>query len=262
MQIQANGISVNYAVEGPEDGPVVVLSHSLAANLAMWDWQMPVLGNYRVVRYDTRGHGGTDAPAGDYTLDILADDLFGLLDAFDLDAVHYVGLSMGGMIGQAAALKDQGRFLSLALCDTSSVIPLGGKNAWIERIDAAKVGGMEPLVPSTIERWFSPGYQDTSSVEVDKIREMIRSTPVDGFCGCCHAIMGLNLTDQLSAITVPTLLIVGEDDPGTPVAAHEVIHENIDGSKLVILPDARHFSNVEQQDAFNKVLAEFLAEHA
>jgi len=219
-----------------------------------------VLGDYRVVRYDTRGHGGTDAPAGEYTLETLAADLFGLLDALNLDAVHYIGLSMGGMIGQTAALEDQGRFLSLGLCDTSSVVPLAGKDAWTERIGVARSHGMEAVMPSTIERWFSPEYQQGASAEVDKIREMIRSTPVEGFCGCCHAIMGLNLTDRLQAITLPTLLVVGEDDPGTPVAAHEVIQQEIAGSKLVVIPGARHFSNVEQQGAFNAAITAFLAE--
>ena len=113
-------------------------------------------------------------------------------------------------------------------------------------------------MPSTIERWFSPEYQKNESGEVDKIREMIRSTPVDGFCGCCHAIMGLDLTDQLSAITLPTLLVVGEDDPGTPVSAHEVIQGEIVGSELIVLPGARHFSNVEQQSAFNEAISTFL----
>ena len=258
MRIDANGISIHYSIEGPDDGPVVVLSHSLAANLSMWDWQMPVLEDFRVVRYDTRGHGGTDAPVGEYTLEMLADDLFGFLDALNLDTVHYVGLSMGGMIGQTAALKDQSRFLSLGLCDTSSVVPLAGKEAWTERINVARAEGMEAVMPSTIERWFSPEYQKSESGEVDKIREMIRSTPVDGFCGCCHAIMGLDLTDQLSVITLPTLLVVGEDDPGTPVSAHEVIQGEIVGSELIVLPGARHFSNDEQQGAFNKAISIFL----
>ena len=260
MQIEANGISIHYSIAGPENGPVVVLSHSLAANLAMWDWQMPVLGDYRVIRYDTRGHGGTDAPAGEYTLETLADDLLALFDALNLDAVHYIGLSLGGMIGQTAALKNQGRFLSLSLCDTSSVIPLAGKDAWAERIGVARTDGMEAIMPSTIDRWFSPEYRQDRSAEVDKVREMIRSTPVDGFCGCCHAIMGLNLTDRLHAISVPTLLVVGEDDPGTPVAAHEVIQQKIAGSKLVVIPGARHFSNVEQHGAFNAAITAFLAE--
>jgi 3-oxoadipate enol-lactonase len=140
------------------------------------------------------------------------------------------------------------------------VVPLAGKDAWTERIGVARAQGMEAVMPSTIERWFSPEYQQDASSEVDKIREMIQSTPVDGFCGCCHAIMGLNLTDRLQAITLPTLLVVGEDDPGTPVAAHEVIQQKITGSKLVVIPGARHFSNVEQQAVFNAAITAFLAE--
>ena len=124
MQLTANGISIHYRLDGPEDGPMVTMSHSLAANLHMWEWQMPALTQrYRVLRFDTRGHGQTDAPEGDYSLDLLADDLFGLLDGLGVETTHYVGLSMGGMIGQLAALKDQSRFASLALCDTSSQVP-------------------------------------------------------------------------------------------------------------------------------------------
>lgn len=259
MQVKANGISMRYAVDGPADGPVVVMSHSLSANLTMWDWQMPVLSPYCVVRYDTRGHGGTDAPADDYTLELLADDLFALLDAIDLGPVHYVGLSMGGMIGQTAAVKDQSRFLSLSLCDTSSAVPEALRGTWKDRIEAARSSGMASLVDGTIDRWFSADYQSRSSAEVDKVRRMIRATTVEGYCGCCHAIMGLNVTDRLPSITVPTLLIVGEDDPGTPVAAHELIHRQIAGSELVVIPDALHFSNVEQQGAFNDALTGFLA---
>ena len=143
MQLTANGISIHYQIEGPEDAPVVLLSHSLAANTTMWDLQMPALTpHYRVIRYDTRGHGDTEAPDGEYTLDLLANDLFSLLDALELNQVHYIGLSMGGMIGQAAALHDASRFLSLSLCDTSSRIPPEGRSAWNDRITLARRDGM------------------------------------------------------------------------------------------------------------------------
>jgi 3-oxoadipate enol-lactonase len=262
MQVQANGISMHYTMDGPVDAPVVVLGHSLSANLGMWDSQMHALAQYRVLRYDTRGHGATEAPAADYTLALLADDLFGLLDSLGLDQVHFVGLSMGGMIGQVAAVTDQSRFLSLSLCDTTSTVPEALHSTWHERIETVRADGVESLVTSTIDRWFSTHYQVQASIEVDKIRAMIRSTAVEGYCGCCYAIMGLNITDQLPAITVPTLLIVGEDDPATPVAAHQVINQRIAGSELVVIPDALHLSNVEQRDAFNTVLCGFLARHA
>ena len=261
MRIDANGISVHYRLDGPESAPLVTMSHSLAANLDMWEWQMPALDGYRVLRYDTRGHGGTDAPSGEYTLELLADDLFALLDALEIESTHYVGLSMGGMIGQTAALKDQSRFHTLALCDTSSRIPPEVRPVWKERIATARERGMEALVDSTIERWFSPGYQARKPGEVDKVRAMIRATRVDGYCGCSAAIARLDITDRLYAIDRPVLLIVGEEDPGTPVAAHEVIRDRIEGSELVVLPGALHFSNVERQAEFNRALVGFLDRH-
>lgn len=261
MKVTANGIGIRYELDGPVAAPVVVMSHSLAANVGMWEDQMPVLSGYRVLRYDTRGHGGTDAPEGDYTLDQLADDLFALLDALAIDRVHFVGLSMGGMIGQTAALRDPSRFLSLSLCDTSSRVPGEGQALWSERMETARSQGMEALVESTIDRWFSREFRAAEPERVERVVEMVRSTPVAGYCGCCAAIRELDLTDRISAIRLPTLLIVGEDDPGTPVAAHEVIRDRIEGSRLVVIENALHFSNVEQTDIFNDALTAFLAEH-
>ena len=261
MKVIANGISINYRFDGPEAAPVVTMSHSLAANLEMWEWQMPALSGYRVLRYDTRGHGGTDAPAGDYSLETLAGDLFALLDALKIERTHYVGLSMGGMIAQTAALMDQSRFRTLALCDTSSRVPPEAQPVWNERMATARGQGMEPLVEPTIERWFSSAYRAREEAEVDKVRAMIRATKVDGYCGCCAAIARLDLTDRISAIDRPVLLIVGEEDPGTPVAAHEAIRDRIAGSELVVLPEALHFSNVECQADFNRALIGFLERH-
>ncbi len=262
MRINANGIQLNYEATGPADAPIVVMSHSLAATHAMWNPQMEALKDYRVLRYDMRGHGDSDAPDMDYSLDMLADDLFGLMDALKIDKAHYIGLSMGGMIGQTAALKDQSRFLSLALCDTSSRIPPEMRGAWDERIADARSGGMEPLVEATMARWFSAEFMENDPETSDWVRDMIRNTKVSGFCGCCRAIQGLDLTDRISAITVPTQMIVGEDDPGTPVSAHEVMHEKIEGSELVVLPNALHFANVEQKDAFNDAYTNFLGRHS
>ena len=262
MRISANGIQLNYQASGPADAPTVVMSHSLAATNAMWDPQMDVLKDYRVIRYDMRGHGESDAPDMDYSLEMLADDLLGLMDALEIDRTHYIGLSMGGMIGQTAALKDQDRFLSLSLCDTMSRVPPEMHSAWDERIANARSEGMDALVEGTMARWFSEDYMAAEPDECDKVRDMIRNTKVSGFCGCCRAIQGLDLTDRISAITVPTQMIVGEDDPGTPVAAHEVMHEKIEGSELVVIPNALHFSNVEQKHAFNDAYMAFLGKHS
>ena len=260
MKTTANGISVNYVIEGPANAPVVTMSHSLATDLSMWDPTVAALtGRFRVLRYETRGHGKTDAPKGAYTLDQLADDALALLKALGISRTHWVGLSMGGMIGQTLALKAPEVFLSLSLCDTSSRIPAEAKPLWQERIKAAESQGMEPLVQPTLERWFTEPFRKSRKDVIDKVATMIRTTPPAGYAGCCHAISALDLTDKIGAIKMPTIAIVGEDDPGTPVAAHKVIQEKIAGCRLEILKSAAHLANMEQPEAFNKALTGFLS---
>ncbi|HYE90451.1 MAG TPA: 3-oxoadipate enol-lactonase [Terriglobales bacterium] len=259
MKTTANGIAINYTIDGPDGAPPLVMSHSLATDLSMWAPTVPALKDrFRVVRYETRGHGQTDAPKGPYTLDQLADDALALIKALNLGRVHWVGLSMGGMIGQTLALKAPEALLSLSLCDTSSRIPAEAKSAWADRIKTAESQGMEPLVQPTLERWFTAPFRERRKDVVDKVATMIRTTPPAGYAGCCAAIAQLDLTEKISAIKVPTIAIVGEDDPGTPVAAHKVIHEKIAGSRLEIIPSAAHLANMEQPDAFNKALTSFL----
>jgi 3-oxoadipate enol-lactonase len=259
MKITANGISINYTLDGPVGASVVTLSHSLATTLAMWEPQLAALtARYRVLNYDTRGHGGTDAPRGAYTLDQLADDAKALLGALGIQRTHWVGLSMGGMIGQTLALKAPQLFTSLVLCDTSSRIPPEAKPLWDERIHTAETKGMDPLVEGTLSRWFTAPFKEKGGPVVETVRGMIRSTPVAGYIGCCQAISGLNFTDRISAIRVPTMIIVGEDDQGTPVAASKVMNEQIKGSELVILKSAAHLSNMEQPEAFTRALTGFL----
>jgi 3-oxoadipate enol-lactonase len=259
MNITVNGISVNYTLEGPAFGPVITMSNSLASNLSMWDPQIPVLtSRYRVLRYDTRGHGGTQAPAGPYSLDELTEDVRALLQALGINRTHFVGLSMGGMIGQIMAFKYPHMLQSVVLCDTMSRVPTEAKPMWDDRIHMAEAQGMDPLVEPTLARWFTEPFRQQGSPVLDQVRTMIRTTPPRGYAGCCHAIAALNLTEHLKAITLPTLIIVGEDDPGTPVAASRVIHEQIKGSELVILKSAAHLSNLEQPAAFNQALTAFL----
>jgi 3-oxoadipate enol-lactonase len=259
MQIKANGIRMNYALSGKKGGPVVVLSHSLCCNLLMWNPQIDALNPYfKVLRYDTRGHGATDAPSGSYTLELLAEDVVGLLDALGMDRVHFVGLSMGGMIGQCLVLNHPHRLKSLALCDTASIIPAEAQPVWQERLDKVRKKGVEALSEETMERWFTPAFLRQNPPGVKLIREQILATPAAGYIGCAEAIRRLNYLDRISAIKIPTLIMVGKDDPGTPVSASKAMHERITGSKLVVLPSARHLSNVEQTEAFNAALLEFL----
>jgi 3-oxoadipate enol-lactonase len=259
MKIKANGIHMNYQLSGKDGAPVVVLSHSLGSSLAMWDPQIKCLEpHYRVLRYDTRGHGGSDAPKGAYTLDQLGDDAIGLLDSLGIDVVHCVGLSMGGMIGQCLALNHTDRLRSLALCDTAAIIPEDAQPVWQERMDTARDKGMQALVRETLERWFTLPYLSQNSYGVELIRNQFLATPVAGYIGCSEAIRGLNYLERLSEIKIPTLIMVGEDDPGTPVAASEAMHERIPGSRLVVIPSAAHLSNIEQKEAFNSALTGFL----
>lgn len=259
MRIKANGIQLNYELTGPKDAPVVVLSHSLACSMIMWNPQLDVLEpHFRVLRYDMRGHGDSDAPEGSYTLEQLAADAIALLDALGIQSAHFVGLSIGGMIGQCLALNYADRFRSLTLCDTAPILPDEAKPLFEERKKRGRENGMEALVQETLERWFTQPYLNQKPPAVDLIRNQILATPVAGFLGCSDAILGLNYLDRLSEIKLPTLIMVGEHDPGTPVSASEAIHERIAGSKLVIFPSAAHLSNIEQAEAFNAELLDFL----
>jgi len=260
MKIRANGVEINYLVEG--EGPWITMSHSLACNLHMWDEQAAVLAkHFRVLRFDTRGHGASQAPKGAYTLEELADDLKGLLDALGVKQTHFVGLSKGGMIGQTFALKYPGILKTLVLADTTSRYPAEAAALWAERIKVAETQGMEPLVQPTLERWFTAPFRSANPGKVQRIADQIRTTPVAGYVGCSHAIPKINLSDRLREIDAPALVIVGEQDMGTPVAMAREIHESYPGSELVIIPSAAHLANVEQPGAFNAALADFLAKH-
>ncbi len=257
MKINANGIDTNYTIEG--EGQWLTMSHSLACNLHMWDEEARRLAKrYKVLRYDTRGHGASGAPSGAYSFDLLADDLRGLLQALEIQSTHFVGLSMGGMIGQTYALKYPGTFASLTLCDTTSRYPSDALGTWLERIKTIEARGMEPLVPSTLARWFTEGFRKERPEVVEKVAAMIRGTSVPGYIGCSHAIPNINLTARLKEIRCPSLVIVGKEDPSTPLAMAEEIHHALPGSKLEVIADAAHLSNLAQPEAFNRALADFL----
>jgi 3-oxoadipate enol-lactonase len=257
MKLKANGIDINYEIEG--DGPVVTFSHSLACNLGMWDEQVRALkGRYRVLRFDTRGHGQTSAPSGAYTLEQLSDDLKGLLDGLGIPATHLVGLSMGGMIGQVFALRHPAMVQSLVLCDTTSRYPAAAAPVWEERIKTVGAKGMESMVAPTLERWFTAPFRARRRDLMDRVGAMIGSTPAPGYIGCCQAIPKINVTERLREVRCPALVIVGEEDPGTPVDMARDIHAALPAAELAILSRASHLSNLEQPEEFNRVLGGFL----
>jgi len=259
MKARSNGIELHYEIHGREGAPWLVLSHSLACSVRMWDPQIEAFRErYRILAFDTRGHGASDAPPAPYTLEMLADDLKGLLDALGISGAHFCGLSMGGMIGQTIALKHPGIFASLTLADTTSRYPPEAWPAWQERIRIAEAQGMAPLVAPTLERWLTGPFRTARPDAVQRIAALIAATPVAGYVGCCHAIPRIDLTARLREIRCPVLVIVGEEDPGTPVVMAREIHDNLPGSKLVVLPRAAHLASFEQPQAFNRALAEFL----
>jgi 3-oxoadipate enol-lactonase len=257
MKLEANGIEIHYTLEG--DGPVVTLSHALGCDLSLWDDQARgVRARYRVLRFDTRGHGQSAAPAGPYTLEGLAADVHGLLTGLGIDETHFVGISMGGMIGQTFALAHPEMVRSLVLCDTTSRYPASAAAQWQERIRAVESGGMEAIVEPMLERWFTPPYRHRRPDTMARVGAMLRSTPVGGYVGCCHALPAIDVTDRLGAIRCPTLVIVGEEDAGTPVKMAREIHAALPGAALAIVRAASHLSNVEQPEEFTRVLLSFL----
>jgi 3-oxoadipate enol-lactonase len=257
MKIKTNGIEINCAIEG--DGPWLAMSHSLACNLSMWDGQAQLLAKkFKVLRFDTRGHGQSDVPPGPYTLEQMADDVHGLFAALGIRQAHWVGLSMGGMIGQTYALKYPGVLRSMVLADTAARRPPGAEQMWGERIRIAQEQGMAALVESTLARWFTEPYRNARKDVMAKIGNDIRATPAAGFAGCCHAIAKLDLLDRLREIDCPALVMVGDQDHGTPPEMARQIHANLQGSDLLIIESAAHLSNIEQPEVFNKALLGFL----
>lgn len=258
MKIAANGIELHYEITG--SGPWVTLSHSLSTDLSMWEPQVAALaGRYTVLRFDSRGHGQSSAPDGAYSLEQMAEDVIGLLDALEVERTHYVGLSMGGMIGQHLALKAPQRLSRLVLADTTSRYPTEAQAVWPERIRIASEQGMAPLVDSTLARWFTEPYRTAHPEVMVRIAGLIRATPPAGFVGCCHAIPRIDTTERLRGLRLPALVIVGSEDAGTPPAWAREIAEAIPGARLEIIPGAAHLSNIEQAATFNRLLLDFLA---
>jgi 3-oxoadipate enol-lactonase len=257
MKASVNGIEINYEVSGKEGAPWLVLSHSLACTVRMWDPQVETFKDrFRILNYDMRGHGATSAPQGPYTLDMLAEDVLGLLSFLKIKSAIYCGLSIGGMIGQTIAIRGGHPFTKMVLADTTHTQPPEAIKQWEDRINIAKSKGMAGLVDGTMERWFTEPYRKKNSPEFQKIRDLVLKTPVAGFVGCGQAIMKLNTTARLKDIKLPVLAITGEQDGAAPGTKY--IGEHIPGAKYVGIPSAAHIANVEQAEAFNRALREFL----
>jgi 3-oxoadipate enol-lactonase len=258
MKIKANGISINYQVDGPDGAPWLVLSNSLATNLAMWDDQARELSRaFRVLRYDQRGHGATEAPAGRYTFELLIADAFALMDALAIRKAHFGGLSMGGATALGLAQKHPDRLDRVIVCDSPCQSTPTSSQQWEERIVVAQEQGMDALVEPTLARWFPPEVMKANPPHLDKVRRMIRTTPVNGFIGCAAALADHNYAVAVATVTQPVLFMVGEKDAAAPPMRK--LNEALPGSRYVELPGAGHISNLDQPEAFTRAIKDFLA---
>ena len=251
-----DGCALNVEVEGPANAPVLMMSNSLGTNLHMWDDQAPALSKqFRLVRYDRRGHGKSEAPKGPYTMDRLGRDVLSIADALGVKTFNWCGLSMGGMVGQWLGANAPSRVEKLVLSNTHYFY--ADKQPWHDRIKFAQDKGLAALAPMQMERWFTKGFREKNPQAIARIAEMFVATPLGGFIGCCEAVRDMDFRQSTPTITAPTMVIVGSQDPATPPSAGEDIHKMIKGSKLVAI-DAAHLSNVEQPKAYTDALLNFL----
>ena len=258
MQSSVNGVSINFEIDGPDGAPWLVLSNSLLTNLSMWDDQVAALeSSFRILRYDQRGHGGTQATEGSYSFDLLVGDIIALLDMLGIKRTHFCGLSMGGMTALFLAQRHPERFDRIIACDCGPASTPASAQQWKERIEIAAKDGIGALVEPTVNRWFPPDFVAAKPPVLDKVRQMIRSTPIAGFTGCAQALSDYDLRPGLGGIDRRTLLIVGTKD--ATLAGIRQIKEAVPGAALVELEGAGHISNVEQPAAFTGAMRDFLA---
>jgi 3-oxoadipate enol-lactonase len=250
-------IQLHHVVEGPPDAPALVLANSLGSTLAMWEPQIDRLAaELRVVRFDLRGHGRSPVPPGPYTLTDLAEDVIALLDRLEIPRAHIAGVSLGGMIAMRLAIDVPDRVDRLVLCCTSA--KLGPPSAWDERIRIVREQGTEALADTVVGRWFTPAWAAANPDQVRRLREMIASTPDEGYAGCCAAIRDMDLEPELPRITAPTLVIAGADDPATPPDHGARIAAAIPGARMAVVPHSAHLANIEQADEVTTRILEHL----
>jgi 3-oxoadipate enol-lactonase len=252
-----DGCTIFYHLDGTSEQPVVLLANSLGTTLEMWDPQVVALsGRYRVLRYDSRGHGRSGAPAGPYAIERLGRDALALIDALELERVRFCGLSKGGMVGLWLGAHAGDRLERLVIANSSAHI--GNPDVWDQRITTVGKEGMAAIMPGVIDRWFTPRFQRESPAAVERIARMLRDCPPDGYVACCAAVRDMDQRANLAGIRVPTLVVGGTHDLATPMDHARLIAADIPGAKLVEL-DAAHLSNVERAPEFNRHVLDFLA---
>lgn len=258
QSLRVGDIDVTYRLEGRAGAPVVMLVHGLLTSHRIWDGVVQTLQNdWRVLRFDLRGHGGTTPTIGPYSMPQLAQDAVGLLDALEIARVHFIGLSLGGMLGQYLGAHHADRFTSLTLANTTCEQPAAA--TWQERIETAASRGVEPLVVGSLPRWFTQRLFRERREVVDQAEAYARRTSIAGFIGCASVVRDLSQRELLRGIRIPTLVIAGEQDSATTVAEARVLAESIPGARIRLL-DAAHQSAVECPEAFAEAWLNFQRE--
>lgn len=258
--VELNDVRLAYRLDGPSDAPVVVFCNSLSTTHRSWDLQVDALSDtFRILRFDTRGHGESSIPSGPYTTADMAADLKGLLDQLDISRpVHVVGLSLGGMVAMDFAARWPERVASLVLCATAASMA-GAEALWNRRIEATREGGTISFAAETLARWFTDDFATAQPDLYEQIRGQIAATPDDGYIAAVAAVRDVSLADAARTIEVPTFLIAADDDPATPAAGVEELGKSIPGARgFRVIGPARHLLNVEQPAAFNKALRNWL----
>jgi 3-oxoadipate enol-lactonase len=254
--ITCHGEQFDVAIDGPDDAAPLLLSNSLSCDLSMWEAQVAAWrDHFRVIRYNGRGQGTSTTPPAPYTMERLGRDAVAILDALGIARAHFCGLSMGGMVGMWLLTNAPGRIGRAVLANTSA--HMGPLSLWNDRIALARAGGMAATVEPTVTRWFGPAFHASAPDVIDRMRAMIRATPLEGYVGCCEAIRDMDQRETIRAITSPTLVLIGARDPATTPEAGRQIHQAIPGSATVTL-DTGHISAVERPDEFSEAVATFL----
>jgi 3-oxoadipate enol-lactonase len=250
-----DGCALAYRVDGKDDAPVLLLSNSLGTTRELWADQVEALaGRFRIVRYDTRGHGESDAPSGDYPIEQLGGDALAVLDAAGAHRAHVCGLSLGGMTAMWLGIHAPDRIDRLILASTGARI--GTTDTWNERIDQVRASGLDSIADAVMARWFTEPYRKSRPEVVLRFRGMLTSTKPQGYAGCCAALRDADLHGLIASIRAPALVVTGASDTATPPASGRAIHTSIRGAEIVEL-NASHLVNVEQPDRFNQVVLEF-----
>ena len=253
------GVTLNARVDGEEGRPWIVLSNSLGATLSMWEPQMPLLTKgYRVLRYDTRGHGGSDAPPGPYGFDDFTGDVLGLMDAHGIDRAAFMGLSMGGMTGLGLALDHANRMERVVCADGRADAPEPFRAMWDQRIAKVEEGGLEAIADGTLASWLSEGWREANPGETARIRRMVTSNDPDGYIACCRGLKTLDYLRRLGDVAVPVLYVGGSEDKGASPETMRAMAAATPGGEYREIAGAAHVANLNAPEAFDAAIAEFL----